>query len=118
MRGGVSARFLRGCQRRRSSPLCRWLSSSVVRPPGADWAPSTVSVVLPHGKEVEAPGAGRGGDEPPALLLQVGHVEEADTAGEREGEQGGWIGGAGLGIQATGVAPPPPRVRAEEEPLR
>jgi hypothetical protein len=81
-------------------------------------APSTVSVVLPHGKEVEAPGAGRGGDEPPALLLQVGHVEEADTAGEREGEQGGWIGGAGLGIQATGVAPPPPRVRAEEEPLR
>jgi hypothetical protein len=24
-------------QRRRSSPLCRWLPSSVVRPPGADW---------------------------------------------------------------------------------
>jgi hypothetical protein len=25
--------------------------------------------------EVEAPGAGRGGDEPPTSLLQVGHVE-------------------------------------------
>jgi hypothetical protein len=38
-------------------------------------APSTVSVVLPRGKEVEVPRVGRGGDETPASLLQVGHVE-------------------------------------------
>jgi hypothetical protein len=34
--------------------------------------------------EVEAPGAGRGGDKPPASLLQVGHVEQGRQNREKK----------------------------------
>jgi hypothetical protein len=40
--------------------------------------------------EVEAPGAGRGGDEPPASLRQVGHVE---APGKRRPTVPGGAGG-------------------------